>query len=321
MPAQLDLETLENGVRVLEISLDSVEVWLAISTFLVVVGLVLEYWHEVADLVKRIREQPTFPWKAFLGIVGGALVTIGVAGELALQFRAATIETKIRASSHQIEAALTEKTSSANQAAKAAEATAKSFESQIAASNARATSAEAQVAVAKAASDTAVVKVSEAQARIAEADEAAAEAQKLAAADQLERVKLEAKLAAIKRYSYVATLTFNGMVYTGGDVTMPTEISQAVDGTWFEPTPNHFRPVCEKSALDKDREALTRLPDFPFTYYALAYCLEKQNDPTWRSYAQQAVAIFKETTTIGGHQKSHDDTLGYLQQLLASAPH
>jgi hypothetical protein len=129
----------------------------------------------------------------------------------------------------------------------------------------------------------------------------------------------EQTIEATKRYSYIATLTFNGMVYTGGDVTMPTYISQTVEGTWYEPAQGRFRPVCSAAAFEKDRDAIRLFPDFPFAYYALAYCLEKQGSPEWQTYAEKAVEIFEQTTSIGGHQKSHDECLVYLRQLLGSA--
>ena len=128
--------------------------------------------------------------------------------------------------------------------------------------------------------------------------------------------QLQDEIAVVKRYSYVAGLTFNGMVYTKGDVIMPTEISQAIEGTWQEVGDNHFRPVCEAAALEKCRNATKQFPEFPFTYYALAYCLEKQGDPAWRPYAKKAAAILEKTTVISGHQKSHEQSLAYLQQLL-----
>jgi hypothetical protein len=99
---------------------------------------------------------------------------------------------------------------------------------------------------------------------------------------------------------------------------MPTEISQAVEGTWLSPAENRFRPVCNEAALEKSRNAIQQFPDFPFTYYALAYCLEKQGSPEWRPYAEKAVTIFEQTTTIGGHQKSHDECLAYLRGLLGN---
>lgn len=132
------------------------------------------------------------------------------------------------------------------------------------------------------------------------------------AADQQE-------IAATKRYTYLATLTFNGTPYIKGDVMISNEISQAIEGTWFEPTENHFRPVCTEAALQKSRGAIRLFPDFPFTYYALAYCLQKDGVPEWRSYAEKGVAILEQTTSIGGHLRNHDECLAHLRQLLGQS--
>jgi hypothetical protein len=124
------------------------------------------------------------------------------------------------------------------------------------------------------------------------------------------------ELAATKRYAYLSTLTFNGTPYTGGDIKFSNDISQATEGTWFEPVENTFRPVCTAAALQKNRDAIRLFPDFPFTLYALAYCLQKEASPEWRGYAEKAAAIFEQTTTIGGHLRMHDQLLAYLRQLL-----
>jgi len=124
------------------------------------------------------------------------------------------------------------------------------------------------------------------------------------------------ELAATKRYAYLATLTFNGTPVVHGDVMISNDISRATEGTWFEPTETTARPVCTPVALQKDRTATRLFPDFPFTFYALAYCLQREADPEWRSYAEKAAAIFEQTTTIGGHIPMHDELLGYLRQLL-----
>jgi hypothetical protein len=165
-------------------------------------------------------------------------------------------------------------------------------------------------------SDDANQKIPKAQDEAASAAAAVAAAQGKVGERDKTIQQLHDEVAATKRYSFIATLTFNGMVYTKGDITMPTEISQAVEGTWYEPKTNRFRPACDAAALQKSRNAIRQFPDFPFTYYQLAYCLEKQGIPDWRSYAEQAVAIFEQTTAIGGHQKSHDEALTYLRQLL-----
>jgi hypothetical protein len=124
------------------------------------------------------------------------------------------------------------------------------------------------------------------------------------------------ELAATKRYAYLATLTFNGTPYVKGDITFSNDISQATEGTWFETGEGTSRPVCTAAALQKNRNAIRLFPDFPFTFYALAYCLQRKADPEWRSYAEKAATIFEQTTTIGGHISMHDESLAYLRQIL-----
>jgi hypothetical protein len=161
------------------------------------------------------------------------------------------------------------------------------------------------------------IKKARSAAESAQQKATAAEAQVSGKDKRIQQLKDD--VAATKRYTYVAGLTFNGMVYTKGDVTMPTEISQAVQGTWYEPSPDRFRPVCDTATLQSNRIAIRQFPDFPFTYYAIAYCMEKQGVQEWRTYAEKAVALFEQTTTIGGHQRSHDDSLAYLRQLLSKS--
>jgi hypothetical protein len=131
--------------------------------------------------------------------------------------------------------------------------------------------------------------------------------------------RLQAEVDAVRRFNYIATLTMNGSPYMKGDVTVTTAISRLVEGTWREVSDNSFRPICEPAAVQKNRAAIQQFPEFPFTYYALAYCLQKQADPQWRVFATQAVAIFEKTTAINGHTEYHDQCLAYLRQLLAGS--
>ena len=114
----MDLSALNRASKVLESRLDSFGFWLTVFTLLVVIGLVLEYWHQIPEFIDNLmRPAALFPWKQFMEIAGGILVTIGVAGELVIQFRASRAETDLRSTSHQIEATL-------NESAKKAEASA-----------------------------------------------------------------------------------------------------------------------------------------------------------------------------------------------------
>ena len=119
----MDLSALERRVSALETSLDSLEYWIAISTLLVVVGLIVEYWHPLSDVIKEIRKSPPFPWKKILEMTGGILVTVGVAGELWYQSRASNSQVLIRSATHEIEGLLNKQAADAEVRAKEAEKT------------------------------------------------------------------------------------------------------------------------------------------------------------------------------------------------------
>jgi len=112
------------------------------ATLLVVVGLVLEYWHEIKEFWEHVRwPMAAFPWGKLVAISGGILVTLGVAGELFFTYQASRVETKLRENNHRIEVLLNKEAGDAWNAAESAKATAKGFESQIAGANARAAEA------------------------------------------------------------------------------------------------------------------------------------------------------------------------------------
>jgi len=140
----MDLPALETAIKILEKSLDSLGVWLAVWTALVVVGLIVEFAEDVKEL---ITERP-FKWRLFRTMVGGFLITVGVGGELFIQFRASKIETDLRTDSHQVEALLNKQAADANkeagdarrEAADAVKGTAKSL-AEAATANERASQA------------------------------------------------------------------------------------------------------------------------------------------------------------------------------------
>jgi hypothetical protein len=67
----MDLSALGNSIKTLERSLDCWTFWLVLATLLVVIGLLLEDWHEVRDLLK---EKPV-KWIQVQKIIGAILVT------------------------------------------------------------------------------------------------------------------------------------------------------------------------------------------------------------------------------------------------------
>ena len=173
----MDLPTLETAIKALEKSLDSLGVWLAVWTALVVVGLIVEF---AEDLRELITERP-FKWRLLRTMVGGLLITIGVAGELFIQFRASKVETEIRTDSQQVEALLNKQAADANKEA----------------ADARNEAGNAIKQAAQATRDASVARrdAESFQLEIAKANERAAEANWKTEEEKLARLKIEESLA------------------------------------------------------------------------------------------------------------------------------
>ncbi len=121
----MDPSALENVSRSLESSLDFWGVLLITATFLVVIGLVLEYRHDVAEFIEQARRPAAvFPWRRLWELVGAILVTVGVAGELFFTYKASGVESRLRDNNHKIEALLTKEAGDAKTSADGAAAAA-----------------------------------------------------------------------------------------------------------------------------------------------------------------------------------------------------
>lgn len=131
-----------------------------------------------------------------------------------------------------------------------------------------------------------------------------------------ENKELSRQVETVKDYSDVAQLTFNGSAFVGGDVKFNSALSNLMDGTWQEIAPDRYRRVCTEAAQAKRFEAMKRFPRFPFSHYWFALCLRDEGNPEWRAHATTALEIFNRTTTIAGHQASHDEAKATLEQML-----
>src|SRR5216683_6112396 len=87
-----------------ELRLDALGSWLGFWTAIVVIGLFLEYREEFTRLIRARVDWSTLSrywwidWKRAQSVIGGILVTLGVAGELYVQITAARVEHDLRAS-------------------------------------------------------------------------------------------------------------------------------------------------------------------------------------------------------------------------------
>jgi len=90
----MDPSVIRHNISGLESAMHSLESWLTFWTALVVLGLVLEYGHEIPEAIADLKQ--SWSWKPFCVIAGGILISVGVAGELCVQFLASRKETALR---------------------------------------------------------------------------------------------------------------------------------------------------------------------------------------------------------------------------------
>jgi hypothetical protein len=93
----------------LETSLDSLRFWLDLWTAVVVLGLVIEYGPEILEMWRKVVVRHSL--KRLFTLIGGALITGGVAGELYVGITASGAEAKLRIVNGSIETDLRESAS------------------------------------------------------------------------------------------------------------------------------------------------------------------------------------------------------------------
>src|SRR5438552_11254621 len=89
----------------------SLTVWTCLmlgSTFLVAVGLVAEYWEPFSEFIEELRwPMAVFRWEKFREIIGGILITVGVAGEFGFTVKVFFLENHLEETNRQIRDILT----------------------------------------------------------------------------------------------------------------------------------------------------------------------------------------------------------------------
>ncbi len=112
---------MEAAVRSLEHSIGVFTWCLLGSTFVVSLGLILEYWHPVSEFIDELKwPMSVFRWPKFMEIAGGILVTIGVLGEFGFTLEVFVLEGRLEQANHTIRDTLTAKLGEADQMAKTA---------------------------------------------------------------------------------------------------------------------------------------------------------------------------------------------------------
>ncbi len=113
----MDSSDFSSALKSLEDRSDSLSSWLIVFTFVVVLGLIVEYFGSFVKLSKllELRLRPFHLFKPdkrkravtlARALIGGVLVTGGVAGEFWIETRESKVETKLRDKNHSAQAQL-----------------------------------------------------------------------------------------------------------------------------------------------------------------------------------------------------------------------
>ena len=181
----MDTSALKSAVESLESRSDSFEAWLSFWITCVVVGLVVEVFVVIKD---HLRSGRHIDWKLCVELLGPVLITIGVAGELGIHFKAGHNNTELRSVHNERIGLLDKEASAARRETESIKRDTIGFSLQLA-------TAKKDVAEANALAKKYEAGIADAKARAAEAEKGAAQAKLMAEAEQHERMKLEAIVA------------------------------------------------------------------------------------------------------------------------------
>ena len=129
--------------------------------------------------------------------------------------------------------------------------------------------------------------------------------------------KVRGQVETIRDYAEVAKLNYVGTTGTVGmGLVETTAISRAL-AAGVEVVGNTSKYRCDDQSLQTFRDVAVRFPRFPFSHYALAFCLQQRGDDAWKEHAREAVEILRHTTAIDGHHPNHDHALREIELALS----
>ncbi|GAP70556.1 hypothetical protein BA6E_124371 [Bacteroidales bacterium 6E] len=130
----------------------------------------------------------------------------------------------------------------------------------------------------------------------------------------LKIIELEREMANFREYSYYADYNIYGTNINAGEgIKLTSDLYGRMSKILVEKDGQVF-VKSSKEIIPQIDEVIKRYPNFPFGYFAKFDILKVHNDPEWKVYAAKAIKIFEVTTTISGHDASHDQALSILRK-------
>ena len=124
--------------------------------------------------------------------------------------------------------------------------------------------------------------------------------------------------ANVRSHELVARWGFDGMAsFSGGVARIATPLAGWAKGR-IKLDGNKVTFSCDHKGIEGYRRAIKQEPRFPLPYCALAACLSRQNDPSWKNVAEKGITILELTTQVPDHDPDHDAALAMLRDLMSS---
>jgi hypothetical protein len=155
--SSVDVEQLTKRIGDLDLQSEHLRILLYVWTFVVVVGLIVEYRTQLIALVGLLwqyaKKRSPLNWAilgtTLLGIAGGALVTVGVTGELWIEFSESRTETELAVDNGKLTGGLGQLVTDAKRNADAASVTADKANRKAMAASSEADAAKTESGIAK----------------------------------------------------------------------------------------------------------------------------------------------------------------------------
>ena len=130
-------------------------------------------------------------------------------------------------------------------------------------------------------------------------------------------------LGIIEKYEYVSRLNTKGSdqpffyAINPSEPLIPKGLPEILVGS-YESIDMGTQYKCDPISQEKFTKAISFNPNYPFSYYALAFCKRDGSGDEWMDYAKKAIEIFQITTQIEGHNSEHDNALEYITEFLSN---
>jgi len=123
---------------------------------------------------------------------------------------------------------------------------------------------------------------------------------------------LQNEIDDVAGYAYFSTLNYFARSQPGNEPSTISGLAAEMSRIFYKTQQGAIEVHADDSIAPVINGMILHYPKYPFPYYAKYVFLKKEGDEQWKTYAQEALDLFKITTNIKGHDKSHDIYMKYI---------